>query len=158
MTAFEYNSLLTEMKEPLFYFSAKFYKSLDDREDLTQDTLIKALLNKDKFNTGTNIKAWLFTIMRNIFINEYQKNKRMRESMNVKNNLSDVNNETPQDILEVQDINSNISKLEDKYRVPLTMYNAGYKYKEIADEINLPIGTVKNRIHSARHILVNKFN
>jgi RNA polymerase sigma-70 factor (ECF subfamily) len=159
MTALEFNTMLMRLKEPLHYFSSKFYRNLEDREDLVQETMTKALVYRDKFNAGTNFKAWVFTIMKNTFINEYKKNQRKKEDLNsddlYKNENRFVDYNSPSNVFEKAEFELKINALERKFSKPLRMYHEGYKYEEIAEQENLPLGTIKNRIHTARQILVN---
>jgi RNA polymerase sigma-70 factor (ECF subfamily) len=132
-------------------------RDADDAKDLVQETLLKALLNKDKFKAGTNLKAWLYTIMRNTFINNYNKITKRSSNIdsteyfqyfNTDENYITVNGATSEFV--VTDINEAISRLNEEFRTPFMMYYIGYKYLEIAEKLNIPIGTVKNRIHIAR--------
>ncbi len=162
MSTLEFNSLVVNVRESLYFFSSRFYKSTDDREDLVMETITKALMNKDKFNPGTNFKAWVFTIMRNTFINEYKKSKKRNELTTNEDVYSlekhFVDTETPFHKLQKVEFDTKISVLEEKYSVPLKMYHVGYKYEEIAIKMELPLGTIKNRIHTARQILLDCYN
>jgi RNA polymerase sigma-70 factor (ECF subfamily) len=132
---------------------------MDDANDLLQDTMVKAFTNKDKFTEGTNLKAWLYTIMKNTFITNYQRMVRRGTFVDTTDNLHYINSG---DILvengaygdfTMDDIYAAIEKLEDVYKTPFMMHYRGFKYHEIADKLNIPIGTVKNRIHIARKLL-----
>lgn len=162
MTAIEFNQMVIGVRDQLFYFSSRFYKSEDDRLDLVQETIVKALHYRDKFYPGTNFRAWVFTIMKNTFINEYKKNQKrqlLTSSTDVYDNERNfVDKETPHHIYQKNEFHSQVHNLNEKYRDPLKMYHEGYKYDEIAEKLDLPIGTVKNRIHTARHLLINSYN
>lgn len=162
MTVLEFNSSLENIREPLFYFSGRFYKQEDDRLDLVQETLTKAFVYKDKFDLSTNFKAWIFTIMKNTFINEYRKaEKRKNVSRLDDSNIYDYNfveTTTPIEIIHQQEIEKVIESLDVKYRKPFLMHFEGFKYEEIAEEMDLPIGTVKSRIHTARKMLAKSYN
>jgi RNA polymerase sigma factor (sigma-70 family) len=130
---------------------------MDDAKDLVQETMLKALTNREKFKTGTNIKAWLYTIMRNTFINNY--NKIVKRSSNVDSseylqylNTDDsfVTYNKGVSSFVKSDIDDAIQHLNEEHRTPFMMYYVGYKYLEIAEKLKIPIGTVKNRIHIAR--------
>lgn len=132
---------------------------MDDANDLLQDTMVKAFTNRDKFTEGTNLKAWLCTIMKNTFITNYQRMVRRGTFVDTTDNLHYINSG---DILvengaygdfAMDDIYAAIDKLDDVYKVPFMMHYKGFKYHEIADKLNIPIGTVKNRIHIARKLL-----
>ena len=125
-----------------------------DRLQLLEERLV---VNKDKFKAGTNLKAWLYTIMRNTFINNYNKITKRNSNIdsteyfqyfNTDENYITHNGATSDFV--VTDINEAIAGLSADYRTPFMMYYIGYKYLEIAEKLQIPIGTVKNRIHIAR--------
>jgi RNA polymerase sigma-70 factor (ECF subfamily) len=126
--------------------------------------MLKAYTNREKFMDGTNLKAWLYTIMRNTFITNYQRNLRRNTFIDTTENLHFINsNETSTQnqafaSFVMQDIDNAIKNVEDTYSVPFVMYFRGFKYHEIAEKLRLPIGTVKNRIHIARNELKTKLN
>jgi RNA polymerase sigma factor (sigma-70 family) len=130
---------------------------------LIQETLLKALTNKDKFKAGTNLKAWLYTIMRNSFINNYNKITKRSTTLDNTDQIKYLNSDdryvahnAATSKFALKDINNAIEYLNDDYRTPFMMYYTGYKYLEIADKLQIPIGTVKNRIHIARKELKEK--
>ena len=131
----------------------------DDANDLVQDTLVKAYTNREKYSDGTNLKAWLFTIMKNTFITQYQRMVRRNTFIDTTENLHFINSsDSLQENNAVnhfvkEDIDKALDLTDEIYRVPFLMYFQGFKYHEIAEELNLPIGTVKNRIHIARKLL-----
>ena len=132
-------------------------RDADDAKDLVQETLLKALVNRDKFRVGTNLKAWLYTIMRNTFINNYNKVTKRHQSIDTGDYFQYFNtNETfiarngAVASFVMADVHAAIGQLEEAYRTPFVMYYIGYKYLEIAAKLRVPIGTVKNRIHIAR--------
>ena len=124
-----------------------------------QETLFRALANKEKYNVGTNIKAWMYTIMRNIFINNYRKRSKQHTIFdNTANDyLLDSNQHAVSNIAEIQlsikDIQVSVSNLPDIFKLPFVMYFEGYKYNEIAEYLKEPLGTIKSRIHFARKLL-----
>ncbi|QPH41272.1 RNA polymerase sigma factor [Pedobacter endophyticus] len=137
----------------------KFTKNIDDADDLVQETLIKAFRFSEKFEKGTNFKGWLFMIMRNTFINSYHKITRSRAVIDHDHDLSDqsmlygaVGNSCTSKMV-MDDIHKAIDQLPEVYRYPFLRYFEGYKYSEIAGELNIPLGTVKTHIHMAREIL-----
>lgn len=159
MTAIEFNNQLLTHQNVLKYFALKLTTNMDDAEDLLQETFLKALKYKDKFQEQTNLKSWLYTIMKNTFINNYRRNVRKR---NVITNSDDkdylipapnFSAVSPESHYNFKEISKTIDKLSDDCRIPFEMHNDGYKYKEIADELGLPIGTVKSRIFLARQKL-----
>lgn len=156
MTAVEFNYVLQTSSKSLKPFAMKLTKDYDDANDLLQDTLVKAFLNREKYAEGTNLKAWLYTIMKNTFITNYQKMMRKNTFIDSSDNLHYINSSSA--LVEndaysnfaMEDINFAVEKLEDTYRSPFMMYFNGFKYHEISQKLNIPIGTVKNRIHIAR--------
>lgn len=156
MTQIEFNHLVSSEYEPLRLFALKLTRRLEDANDLVQDTMLKAFKNRDKFAPGTNIKGWLHTILRNTFINNYRRSSkgyvRTDESENqyYLNNASGTTTNYAESKLAMDDINGAIMGLKDKLRIPFQMNFNGYKYEEIASELNVPLGTVKIRIHTAR--------
>ncbi len=164
MTALEFNTALQFNTKSLKPFAMRLTKNYEDANDLIQDTLIKAFVNKDKFMEGTNLKAWLFTIMKNTFITNYQKMMRKATFIDTTDNLHFINSAdsiVPNDAFSNfanEDITHALSKVEEEYKEPFMMYFNGFKYHEIADKLQIPIGTVKNRIHLARKVLKDKLS
>ena len=156
MTAIEFNYALQNNTKTLKPFAMRLTKNFDDANDLIQDTLVKAFLNKDKYSDGTNLKAWLYTIMKNTFITNYQRMVRKNTFIDTSDNLHYINSSgsmVDNDALSnfaAEDIQKALKKVDDTYSTPFMMYYNGYKYHEIADKLEIPIGTVKNRIHLAR--------
>jgi RNA polymerase sigma-70 factor (ECF subfamily) len=156
MTALEFSYQVGNFSKFLRPFALRLTRDSDDANDLVQDTLVKAYTNREKYADGTNLKAWLFTIMKNTFITQYQRMVRRNTFIDTTDNLHFINsNESLQDNGAIasfmrEDIEKALELTEDMYRLPFLMYFQGFKYHEIAEELNLPIGTVKNRIHIAR--------
>ena len=156
MTAIEFDQSVTEARQGLESYALRLTKNNDDAQDLLQDTVLKALSNREKFKPGTNIRAWLYTIMRNTFLNKATRAKKYSSfseapTENYYENqisLSEKNNAYGDFLL--KDIINAFRAINDKYRVPFLMYFRGYKYEEIAEDLSIPLGTVKNRIHMAR--------
>lgn len=143
----------------LLSFAYQLTTNREQAEDLLQDTTLKALDNEDKYADNTNFKGWIFTIMRNIFINNYRATVRratvidQTEDLYHLNISQDSGLDSPDGSVTVKEISKAINSFSDEYRVPFTMHVAGYKYQEIAKEMNLPLGTVKSRIFFARQRL-----
>jgi len=157
MTALEFNTLVQNVAQSLRPAAMNLTRNLDDAKDLVQETMLKALTNRDKFKAGTNLKAWLYTIMRNTFINNYNKVTKRSSNvdsteylqyLNTDENYVTQNKGTATFVM--NDINKAIAALNEEHRTPFMMYYVGYKYLEIAEKLQIPIGTVKNRIHIAR--------
>jgi RNA polymerase sigma factor (sigma-70 family) len=162
MTALEFTYQVGNFSKILKPFALRLTKDLDDANDLIQDTLVKAYTHREKYLDGTNLKAWLFTIMKNTFITQYQRMVRRNTFIDTTDNLHFINSsDSLQENLALnsfigEDINKALAKTEEMYRTPFLMYFNGFKYHEIAEELDLPIGTVKNRIHIARKELKNQ--
>lgn len=155
MTAVEFNSRFDSLHNLLFSFAIKLTRNQEDAKDLMQETAFRAYGNRDKFQMGTNFKAWLTTIMRNTFINNYRKNKKRKELEQPVDNFlfaiesTTIGNGAYSNML-IEELNTIINGISDAYSVPFRMFYLGYKYDEIADHLAIPIGTVKSRIHFAR--------
>jgi RNA polymerase sigma factor (sigma-70 family) len=162
MTAIELTNEITSLRSTLKTFTRRFTNDREESSDLVQDTILKALLYKDKFTQDTNLKGWLFTIMRNTFINNYRKNQKARTSHDTTKELYYLNVEdthtfnSPGSRYEYDDIWKNVNELKDELLIPFKMHTSGYKYHEIAEHLDLPIGTVKNRIFHARKEIQKK--
>lgn len=137
-------------------FAYQLTTNRQQAEDLLQDTTLKALDNQDKYVDNVNFKGWIFTIMRNIFINNYRQTVRkatvidQTEDLYHLNISQDSGINTPEGSYAVKEISVVLNSFSDDYRIPFNMYVAGYKYNEIAAKMNLPLGTVKSRIFAAR--------
>jgi RNA polymerase sigma factor (sigma-70 family) len=147
---------ILQLRPVLKTFTLRFTRDHDESLDLIQDTMLKALMYKHKFTAQTNLKGWLFTIMRNTFINQYRRAKRLQVTrddspgsyfLNVKDDHTFT---SPEKRFEYLDIWKKVDAIREDILVPFKMYLSGYRYNEIADHLKLPIGTVKNRIFQAR--------
>jgi RNA polymerase sigma factor (sigma-70 family) len=162
MTTTEFNYKLLSLQTSLEYFARKLTQNQEDANDLVQETYLKALTFRDKYVHHTNLKAWLFTIMKNIFINNYRRNKKGRTIMESTDNLNYYSRRisehpiTPESRLSEKEILEVVATLEDDHRIPFEMHTQGYKYKEIADELDISIGTVKSRIFFGRKKLMSR--
>jgi RNA polymerase sigma factor (sigma-70 family) len=159
MASAEFNQMLVNNSEFLKPFAITLTRDSEAAQDLYQETLYRALANKDKYNVGTNIKAWLYTIMRNIFINNYRRKAKQNTIFdNTPNdfllNQAQVTTAiTAESILKLKDIQKAIHHLPEIFRNPFLLYFDGYKYHEIAEMLEEPLGTIKSRIHFARKLL-----
>jgi RNA polymerase sigma-70 factor (ECF subfamily) len=159
MTKIQFQQKILSLQDNMFHFALTLTANRDDAKDLLQETTLKALDNQDKFADNINFKGWVLTIMRNIFINDYRKMVNNQTVKDETGNLYHLNLpqdsgfETPESSLSVQDIARAIDRLDKDIKNPFSMLIAGYRYNEIAEKLNLPLGTVKNRIFLARKIL-----
>ncbi|MCM1093055.1 MAG: RNA polymerase sigma factor [Bacteroides sp.] len=159
MGSSNFQTKLLDLQSNLLNFAYTLTANRDDAYDLLQDTTLKALDNEDKYVDNTNFKGWVFTIMRNIFINNYRKVVRSATVIDQTEDLYHLNLpqdsgfETPDGSIAANEITAAIDSFADEYRIPFSMHVAGYKYNEIAEQMNLPLGTIKSRIFFARQRL-----
>ena len=160
----KFQSNLMALQANMLNFAYMLTSNRDDAYDLLQDTTLKALDNEDKYAENTNFKGWVFTIMRNLFINNYRRSSRAATVVDTTENLYHLNIsqesglETPEGAYGVGEIQDAINAMSDEFRIPFSMHVAGYKYNEIAERMNLPLGTVKSRIFFARKKLQERFS
>lgn len=159
MASNKFNQDVLSLASNLKPYAINLTKNSDEANDLLQETMFRAFSNQDKFREGTNLKAWLFTIMRNIFINKYRKKSKRKTIVDTTENhyyinsaQSSIRNRAESNFV-MKDVVRAIENLNDEYRVPFVMHYKGYKYQEIAEDLALPLGTVKSRIFFARKAL-----
>lgn len=158
MGALEFDSLLVTNSEFLKPFAITLTRDSEVAKDLFQETIYRALANREKYNVGTNIRAWLYTIMRNIFINNYRRKVKQNTIVDTSPNEFLLDNkqmsvETTESAMFVKDIMAYIYKLPEIFKQPFLLYFDGFRYHEIAHMLDEPLGTVKSRIHFARKML-----
>lgn len=160
----KFQNNLMALQDNMLNFAYMLTSNRDDAYDLLQDTTLKVLDNEDKYTDNTNFKGWVFTIMRNIFINNYRRASRAATIIDTTDNLYHLNLsqdsglESPEGSFGAKEITTAINEFSDEYRIPFSMHMAGYKYNEIAEKMNLPLGTVKSRIFQARRRLQTRFS
>lgn len=156
MTTIQFQSSLTALENKLYYFALSLTSNTDKAHDLVQETFLRALTYQSKFCADTNLMAWVYTIMKNTFINDYRRNIKTKTAFECKSgslliffskddfypSVDSVHNE--------KEILKKIALLDEEFRVPFQLFLSGYKYKEIAERLNLPLGTVKSRIFFTR--------
>ncbi len=156
MTHSEFYERFDQMSTLLHSFAYNLTKNVEDAKDLYQETAFRAMTNRDKFRPGTNFKAWLFTIMKNIFINNYRKKTKANTIMDSTDNMyylnsgSTVISNGAESNIMMKELIKMIEELDDSVRIPFLMHYQGFKYQEIAEHLELPLGTVKSRIFFAR--------
>jgi len=160
MSTIEFNEALMDIENNLKSFALSFTRNMEDAKDLTQDTMLKAINYKTYYTPKTNFKAWVFTIMRNIFINQYRRKVKSGTIFDNSKELYLITNsqgheQTPVSQIATKDIEEKIDSLSPEYKDPFILHFKGFKYKEIADQLNIPIGTVKSRIFIARKKLID---
>jgi RNA polymerase sigma-70 factor (ECF subfamily) len=158
MSTIEFRSNLDYLTDALNAFAYNLTKNMEDAKDLYQETAFRALNNQDKYRPDTNFKAWTFTIMKNIFINNYRKKVKSNTFLDHTDNQffldssTEVYNDANRNML-MTELNRMIESLDESIRIPFLMHYEGFKYTEIADKFDLPLGTVKSRIFFARREL-----
>jgi len=164
MNSTEFCIKVASLRPDLKVFTRKFTRDREESLDLVQDTILKALLYKNKYREDTNMKGWLFTIMRNTYINNYRKNQRHKTTHDGTKELYFLNVEDhytfnrPESNAEFKEIWKNVISVKDELLIPFKMHTTGYKYSEIAKHLGIPIGTVKNRIFHARKEIQKKLH
>lgn len=150
---------LLGLQTELLNFAYKLTSDHEEANDLLQETSLKALDNEDKYTDETNFKGWIYTIMRNIFINNYRKALRDQTYVDTTDNQYylnqgvDIEVDSTDAAYDMKEIRHIVNGLSKEYRVPFAMYVSGFKYREIADRLGLPLGTVKSRIYITRQKL-----
>jgi len=143
---------LVLMQEQLFYYALQLTEDRDDALDLVQETSFKALKNRNRLHNNDHIRAWLYTILKNTYIN-YLRSSHYRQLTYDSDELSNYaapyngSNGAPYEQLQRKELYEIIGMLPGSYEKPIKMFLSGYSYKEIAKQMNIPIGTVKSRIH-----------
>jgi RNA polymerase sigma-70 factor (ECF subfamily) len=163
MATSEFQQKLLQLQKHLYHFAFRLTSNADNARDLLQETNLKALNYSDRFEYDTNFKAWIFTIMKNTFINNYRR----RINFNIINGfdgifelsqIESVVSLDPASMLETKQLEKIVESIDDKLKVPFKMKHEGFKYKEIAEKLDIKLGTVKSRIFIARKILMKHLN
>lgn len=159
MNSSNFQERLLDLQGNLLNFAYMLTSDREEAQDLLQDTTLKALDNEDKYIDNVNFKGWVFTIMRNIFINNYRRIVRNQTVVDKTEDLYHLNLpqesgfDTPDGSFTVKEIFRAINSFSNEYKIPFSMHLQGYKYHEIAEHMSLPLGTVKSRIFFARQRL-----
>lgn len=158
MTTKNFRQKLLSIQDKMLGYALSFTKDIDTAYDLRQETTLKALQNENNYKESSNFAGWIFKIMKNRYINEYKKlSKENTTSLsNIEQLPYDINSATIYSELNRKYNDEIIEKLDDIYKIPFKMKHEGYKYAEIAEKLGIAIGTVKSRIHQARHLLANQ--
>ena len=156
MSTNDFYTQVDAISSPLHNFALSLTRNMDESKDLFQETIYKALKNKDKFKIGTNFKAWALTLMRNTFINDYRRKKRSKvksvadDSIEMLTNTVSVASNEGESNLVMQELMNMLDELDEKLRQPFWMNYLGMSYQEVADALETPLGTIKSRIFFAR--------
>jgi RNA polymerase sigma-70 factor, ECF subfamily len=157
MTAIEFTHQIISYQNRLQRFAYSLVSDRDEALDLVQETYLKAISYHEKLSDYSNLRVWVMTIMKNIFINNYRRKNKARDIINEKRAIAKSINsgfESTESYYMQNEINKSVDSLNEELREPFVMYVDGFKYREISDELNLNIGTVKSRIHTARQRLM----
>jgi RNA polymerase sigma factor (sigma-70 family) len=164
MTTKEFHYKLVGLQESLMRYAISLTADKEDAKDLVQETLLKALKYYNKFVYGTNFRGWTFTIMKNTFINNYNRSQRhntfsdqTKEGYSMNYTYASVSDD-PNSIYFSKEIEKIIEGLADEFRKPFKLHHAGFKYKEIAEKLDINIGTVKSRIFFSRKKLIKQLS
>jgi RNA polymerase sigma-70 factor (ECF subfamily) len=155
----DFNTQIDNERRALKNYALQLTRNLEDANDLVQETMLKAFTYKTKFEEGTNLKGWLYTIMRNSFINNYRRIMRRNTFIDTTDNtyFLDAPDYTTSNQGEStfmgRDMQVAIDKLPDDLKITFNLNMEGFKYHEIAEELDIPIGTVKTRIFVAKRKL-----
>jgi RNA polymerase sigma-70 factor (ECF subfamily) len=159
MSTVDFDKMLLENTDFLKPFAITLTRDHESAKDLMQETIFRALANREKYNVGTNVKAWLYTIMRNIFINNYRRKSKQNTIFDktpneflINYNQSTIDNGA-EGQMKMKEIQAALEELPLIFKKPFLLYFEGYKYHEIADMLEEPLGTIKSRIHFARKLL-----
>jgi RNA polymerase sigma-70 factor, ECF subfamily len=154
--------------DALYNTAYRMTRNSEDAEDLVQETYLKAYRYYDKFEEGTNFKAWLFKIMKNTFINNYRKKQQAPALSHFADIEESFENQVSEDVarqtknpeeefLETvldEDVQAALDKLPPDYRMVVLLADLeGFSYKEIADILEVPVGTVMSRLYRGRRLL-----
>ena len=162
MSQSEFGTMILTHQSFLQQLALKLTRDSEESDDLMQETYFKALKNQDKFQQGTNIKGWLYTIMKNTFINAYRKKKNQNTFVDETDNKYFINlGESEKTVqtdaaVDREYMMNQINEVEKTYVETFMMYYNGYKYEEIAEILGIPLGTVKSRIFLARRKMMDK--
>lgn len=162
----DFQNVVMPHKDDLYNYALSIARNSDDAQDLLQETYYKAYKNYHQFEGGTNSKAWMFMILKNTFINNYRKLKKEPAKVDY-NEIEDIyesikSNQTKENNLDLDfynnllddDLSEALDKLPSKMKEVFLLCDLeGYTYEEIAEIANIPIGTVRSRLHRARKIL-----
>ena len=156
MKKFDFNQGIVDMQPELYRFAMKLTADYDSANDLVQDCMLQALGNKEKFVHSENFKGWMYTLMRNIFVNNYRRAAREMAMIDHAYSLSQQHLIESEDAggfeyaYDTKQLYKAVQAVPQQLKKPLLMFVAGFKYVEIAEKMNLPIGTVKSRLFFVR--------
>jgi|SRR5262245_5959993 len=159
----EFETMTTELAQPLMSAALRLTRRRADAEDLVQDTLHRAWRSVASFERGTHFKAWMFRILRNAFINRGRREAQAPVSVDFTETDRPARAGAPPSLTDLRQlaamsdehfedcVKHAVERLPDEFRVPMVLFALGeMSYQEIADALEIPIGTVMSRLHRAR--------
>jgi RNA polymerase sigma-70 factor (ECF subfamily) len=166
----QFAELAMEHMGSLYSAALRMTRNPSDAEDLVQETYLKAYRAFGSFKEGTNLKAWLYRILTNTFINSYRARKRRPEQTDIDDvedlylyrrlgglEAASVGRSAEEEVLEhftESDVKDAVEALPEQFRLAVLLADVeGFSYKEIADILDIPIGTVMSRLHRGRKAL-----
>jgi RNA polymerase sigma factor (sigma-70 family) len=158
MSERDFQDLILSNAESLKPYAFGLTRDTEKAKDLCQETMYKAFAYKNNYQPGTNIKAWLYTIMRNIFINDFRRNSRktaIYKQIQYQYNYFESSSESSIRYKEIQEVLYNMPSI---FKTSCILYLQGYKYQEIAFVLNEPLGTIKSRIHLAKKLMQKRLD
>jgi RNA polymerase sigma factor (sigma-70 family) len=166
-----FNNEFLPLVHSMYNFAYRLTLDRDDAKDLVQDTFMKAFRFIESFQTGTNAKAWLFRILKNSFINDYRKKSKEPSKVDYREvetyyNSEDVNRQITPDLrveslkdMIGDEISNALNSLDVDFKTVIILCDLeGFKYEEMAKILDIPIGTVRSRLHRARQLLKEKLS
>jgi RNA polymerase sigma-70 factor (ECF subfamily) len=161
-----FNDEIIPHLDSLYNFALRLTTDHSDAEDLVQDTIVKAFRFFDSYEKGTNAKAWLFRILKNSFINNYRKNLKKPQSVDYdevssyyesvraeRTDTSDLESIIYRNLMD-DNFTSALAKLPEDFRTVVLLCDVdGFTYEEISNMLDVPIGTIRSRLHRGRNLL-----
>lgn len=169
----EFEDIVLVHLDSLYNGALRMSRNREDAEDLVQDTVLKAFRFFDKFERGTNIRAWLFTILTNTYINRYRKKTRQPVMVEFQEERTKIKNHPSRDPIEIaasghveamlelvdDDVKAALDSLPDDFRLVVLLADLeDFSYKEIAEIVGCPLGTVMSRLYRGRRMLRKKLH
>ncbi|MDR0995235.1 MAG: RNA polymerase sigma factor [Tannerella sp.] len=156
MNTVQFQKKLLGMQGIMTNFALKLTSNASDAQDLVQETSLKVLDNQEKYTDNSNFAGWVFTVMHHIFVNNYHRLVQQQATIDQQADVYnlDVPDESSINMADSKvrlgELSAAVDKLPRPIKAVFSMYMSGYKYNEIAQRLDLPIGTVKSRIFFAR--------
>ncbi len=155
MTTTEFNLQLSSLNHCLFANALRLAQNKHNAQDLMQETTMRAFACRHNFTEGTNFKAWVYAIMFNCFVNDYRKLVTRRKFVclmedNIEGVMEQPVKNLGNSVVMMKELRNILNGLCEIYRIPFELHFNGFGYQEIAEQLDIPLGTVKSRIFFAR--------